>query len=247
MIQIIPAIDLLDGQVVRLTKGDYNEKTVYPHSPLEQARLFLEAGFKHIHVVDLNGAKSGRFENLDVIRSMVNQLGVSVQTGGGVRTIQQIEQLLEAEISGVICSSMTIRKPKEWLEAIRRWPDRMILGMDLKNGEVSWGGWLESEAVDLNAYLKPMTDAGLTRILSTDISRDGTLQGPNWELYRSLQEQFPSLDWIASGGVSSLDDLTELNRLELYGVVVGKAYYEGRITLEELASFGSEAASEQTS
>lgn len=237
--QIIPAIDLLDGEVVRLTKGDYNRKTVYSENPLEQARTFKEAGFDHIHVVDLNGAKEGAFRNLNWIRRIMDELDLSVQTGGGVRNKEQIRQLIDAGLSGIICSSLTVKNPDVWLDAVNSWPETMILGMDLKDGMLSWGGWLKTEKIDLETFLRPMIDAGLTTVLSTDISRDGTLEGPNHELYADLQQHFPELKWIASGGVSSLDDLTRLSDQKTDAVVVGKAYYEGRIPLEEMARLHS--------
>jgi len=234
--RIIPAIDLLDGQVVRLHKGEYSEKVTYNSNPLEQARLFRDAGFDHIHVVDLNGAKSGQFENLPHIKAMVDELGLSVQTGGGVRSLANIEQLLDTGITGVICSSMAVKKPEEWLQAIKLYPDQCILGMDLKDGKVAYAGWLETSDEPLESFLTPMIRAGLQTVLSTDISRDGTLAGPNTPLYVDLMKQFPGLNWIASGGVGSYEDLTGLVSANVYGVVVGKAYYEGKVSLEQLVA-----------
>lgn len=232
--RIIPAIDLLDGQAVRLQKGDYNKKTIYNHNPLEEARKFKTVGFDHIHVVDLNGAKSGSFENLPIIKQMIDELGLSVQTGGGVRSRQDIDQLLDAGLSGVICSSMAVKKTDEWMKAIEDHPDEMILGLDLKNGKMAYGGWLETSDAPIEEFINPMIDAGLKTVLSTDIARDGMLSGPNIDMYSDLQERFPQLNWIASGGVSSLADLVELKNHNLYGVVVGKAYYEGKIRLDEM-------------
>ena len=233
--KIIPAIDLLDGQVVRLQKGDYSMKTIYNHLPLDEAAKFKAAGFDHIHVVDLNGAKSGEFHNLPIIREIINDIGLSVQTGGGVRSRKDIDTLLDAGLSGVICSSMAVKKPEEWLQSIRDYPDQMILGLDLKDGKMAYGGWLETSDKPIEEFLNPMIDAGLKTVLSTDISRDGMLSGPNTEMYNDLQERFPQLNWIASGGVSKLDDLIILRNNGLYGSVVGKAYYEGNIRLDELA------------
>lgn len=234
--KIIPAIDLLDGQVVRLQKGNYKKKTVYNDNPVQEASKFKEAGFNHIHVVDLNGAKSGKFENLPLIKKIIDRTGLSVQTGGGVRSKADIELLLEAGLSGIICSSMAVKKPKEWIQAIRNYPEQMILGLDLKDGKMAYGGWLETSDQSIAEFLKPMMNAGLQTVLSTDISRDGMLSGPNVEMYQNLQHEFPDLDWIASGGVSNIDDLKELISINIYGVVVGKAYYEGRIGLEELSA-----------
>lgn len=232
---IIPAIDLLDGKAVRLQKGDYNKVTVYNHNPLEEAARFRDAGFTHIHVVDLNGAKSGAFENLPVIRAMIDQLGLSVQTGGGVRRSEDIERLIEAGLSGVICSSMAVKRPDEWLKAVTAYPEKMILGLDLKEGRMAYGGWLETSDEPIETFLNPMMEAGLQTVLSTDISRDGMLNGPNIPMYEELQKRFPELNWIASGGVSGMADLLALREKNLYGVVVGKAYYEGRITLNQMA------------
>lgn len=234
--KIIPAIDLLDGQVVRLQKGDYAKKTVYNDHPVEEAAKFKEAGFSHIHIVDLNGAKSGEFENLPIIKKIIKKLGLSVQTGGGVRSQKDIDQLIDAGLSGVICSSMTVKKPDEWIAAIKKHPEKMILGLDLKDGKMAYGGWLKTSDRSISDFLKPMQDAGLKTVLSTDISRDGMLSGPNIEMYKELQSDFPNLNWIASGGVSNSDDLKRLKKIGVYGVVVGKAYYEGRIRLKEMAA-----------
>lgn len=234
---IIPAIDLLDGEVVRLYKGDYNEKKVYHNVPLEQARTFSKAGFERLHIVDLNGAKSGSFENLPHTIQIIEELGVSVQTGGGIRSFDDVSRLIDAGVSRVICSSMAVKRPDEWLRALDRYPGQCILGLDLKDGKMSYGGWLETDDRSISDMVKPMIDAGLREVLSTDISRDGTLAGPNVELYRTMKEEFPDLDWIASGGVSSMQDLEELKGLGMSAAIVGKAYYEGNVTLEELAAF----------
>lgn len=232
--RIIPAIDLFDGQAVRLQKGDYAKKTIYNHNPLEEAQKFKAAGFDHIHVVDLNGAKSGQFENLPIIKTMISDLGLSIQTGGGVRSRKDIDRLLDAGLSGVICSSMAVKKPDEWMKAVKGHPDQMILGLDLKDGKMAYGGWLETSDKPIEEFINPMIGAGLKTVLSTDISRDGMLSGPNVEMYADLQNRFPQLNWIASGGVSNLQDLVELQNHNLYGVVVGKAYYEGNIRLDEM-------------
>lgn len=234
--KIIPAIDLLDGQVVRLQKGDYDKRTIYNHLPLDEAAKFKQAGFSHIHVVDLNGAKSGEFHNLPIIRTIIDELGLSVQTGGGVRSRKDIDLLLTAGVSGAICSSMAVKKPEEWLGAIQDHPDEMILGLDLKDGKMAYGGWLETSDEPIEEFLNPMIKAGLKTVLSTDIARDGMLSGPNVEMYKDLQKRFPDVNWIASGGVSNLQDLITLQSHNLYGVVVGKAYYEGHIRLDEMAA-----------
>lgn len=231
---VIPAIDLLDGQAVRLEKGHYDDVTVYNDDPVAEAQKFSDAGFNHIHIIDLNGAKQGSFVNLSIIKKIIDETDLSVQSGGGVRSYDDAQQLFDKGISQVICSSMAVKKPDEWLQLVEESPDRVILGMDLKDGRVAYGGWLETSDDPVDAFLEPMLEKGLQKVLCTDISRDGTLTGPNIELYRLLKKQFPAVNFIASGGVSDADDLKQLEQLDLYGVVVGKAYYEQQLTLEEM-------------
>ena len=234
---VIPAIDLLNGQVVRLHKGDYDQATIYNENPVEEARKFKEAGFEHIHVVDLNGAKEGEFVNLAHVKKIIEELGLSVQTGGGIRSYEDASMLLEAGLSNIICSSMAVKSQKDWLQVLDNYGDQAILGMDLKDGKVAYGGWLETLDQSLEEFLQPMIERGLSTVLCTDISKDGTLEGPNIELYRDLSAQFPNLNFIASGGVSDADDLQALSQEDTYGVVVGRAYYENKISLEELMNF----------
>ena len=231
---VIPAIDLLDGQVVRLHKGSYQEVTIYNDNVVIEAGNFKEAGFTHIHIVDLNGAKEGRFVNLDHITTVIKSLGLSVQTGGGIRTFDDVNKLIEAGINKVICSSMAIKNEPDWLKSLKQFPDNMILGMDLKDGKMAYGGWLETAEESVSSFLSRMIDQGLKEVLCTDISKDGTLAGPNIDLYKSLKAQFPSIHLIASGGVSSKQDLVELHDAGIDAVVVGKAYYEGHISLDEM-------------
>lgn len=238
--RIIPAIDLLDGQAVRLEKGDYHKRTIYNKNPLDVAFEFKSAGFTHIHVVDLNGAKSGNFENLPIIRTMIDEVGLSIQTGGGVRSIDDIDILIKSGLSGVICSSLAVKKPKDWLDSLSKYGEQMILGLDLKDGQMAFGGWLETTDTPIESFLNPMIEAGLKTVLSTDISRDGMLTGPNIDMYKDLQIRFPNVDWIASGGVSNLQDLVALQTHQLYGVVVGKAFYEGHIKLSEMVQLHNE-------
>ncbi|MFN1835430.1 1-(5-phosphoribosyl)-5-[(5-phosphoribosylamino)methylideneamino]imidazole-4-carboxamide isomerase [Balneola sp. MJW-20] len=235
--QVIPAIDLLDGRAVRLHKGSYEEVTVYHESPLEQARIFAEAGFDHIHVVDLNGARSGEFVNLPHIREIISELGISVQTGGGIRKYEDVKMLLDAGLSGIICSSMAIKNESDWVRSLKEHPEAMILGMDLKEGKIAYAGWLETAEESVDSFLGRMIQEGLKEVLCTDISKDGTLSGPNFDLYNRLHNNYPGIRLIASGGVAELSDLETLNSAGIDAVVVGKAYYENRITLEEMASF----------
>lgn len=234
---VIPAIDLLDGKVVRLRKGRYDEVTVYSDDPLEEAESFRDAGFSNIHVVDLNGAREGYFSNLPHLKKIVRQTGLSVQAGGGVRSLEDAGKLLEAGVSRVICGSLPVKKPEEWYRFLEEFPGRAILGMDLKGGRVAYGGWEVTTDRSIDNFLAPMLERSLRFVLCTDVSRDGTLEGPNVKMYRDLRESYPGLSFIASGGVGSAGDLAALRESGLSGVVVGRAYYEGILSLEEMKSF----------
>jgi len=234
--KVIPAIDLLNGQVVRLHKGKYEEATIYDDNPTHTAKLFKNAGFVHIHIVDLNGAKEGKFVNLPHVQTIIDELGLSVQTGGGIRTFEDVELLLNAGLSKIICSSMAIKNEPDWIKALEKFPEQMILGMDLKDGKIAYSGWLETAEEDTFSFLSRMIEYGLQEVLCTDISKDGTLSGPNFELYNSLKKAFPEVTIIASGGVSNQQDLIQLSDANIDAVVVGKAFYEHHITLEQMKS-----------
>jgi phosphoribosylformimino-5-aminoimidazole carboxamide ribotide isomerase len=237
---VIPAIDLYDQKVVRLKKGDYNQQTEYALSPLEQARVYAEAGFRHLHIVDLNGAKEGRFVNLPVIEEIISSLGVTVQTGGGIRTFADAKRLLDAGLSQLICSSIVVKNPSDWEKMLAELGgDVCILGLDVKDGKLAYAGWLETSDETIEEFLTKYLPLGLKNVLSTDISRDGMLSGINVELYKRLQESFPDLHFIASGGLKNADDLKALQAIDVHGVVIGKAYYEGHISLEEMMSFNA--------
>lgn len=237
---VIPAIDLLDGNVVRLHQGDYQKATIYSDSLLPVAQQFKDAGFNHIHIVDLNGAREGRFVNLQQILAVKETLGMSVQTGGGVRSLGDIELLLEAGINRVICTSMAVEKEDEWFSALERFGgERCILGLDIKHGQVAYSGWLKTIDESISTLLKRHISAGVKTILSTDISKDGTLDGPNQALYLQLQAEFPDVEIIASGGVANRADLEKLKENKFYGCVVGRAFYENQISLSDMMSVHS--------
>ena len=238
--RVIPAIDLLDGKVVRLHKGNYEDATIYNDSPLEEARKFSRAGFSHIHIVDLNGAKEGSFVNLSHIQQIIDELDISVQTGGGIRSFEDASTLLEDGISQIICSSMAVKNQADWLNVLDNYGERAILGMDLKDGQVAYGGWLKTLDQSLEEFLHPMIERGLSTVLCTDISRDGTLEGANIDLYKQLKQQYPNLQFIASGGVASVHDLEVLSKADLYGVVVGRAYYEQKLSLDDMKNINDE-------
>jgi len=235
--KVIPAIDLLGGQVVRLKKGNYEEVTVYEKNPLNIARKFADAGFDHIHIVDLDGARSGKFENLHLINDIKERTGLSIQTGGGIRTFEHCEKLLKGGIDKIVCSSMAVKNETDWIKALNTFGGvRCILGMDLLNGKMAYAGWLETMDEPINDYLDRMIEYGLTEVLCTDISRDGMLSGTNVGLYISLMKEYPVLNFIASGGVADVSDLEKLNTVNMHAVVVGRAYLEGFITLEQMRS-----------
>jgi phosphoribosylformimino-5-aminoimidazole carboxamide ribotide isomerase len=236
---VIPAIDLLDGNVVRLKKGDYTQVTVYERDPVALARRFADAGYRHIHIVDLNGARDGVFFHLQTIRRMMDETGLSVQVGGGIRTSSQMDELFDAGISNVVSGSMAVNDPETWLRMLDSHGSKCIFGMDLKDGKAAVGGWLETSDASLESLLEPMIAHGLKTVLCTDIQRDGMLSGANHDLYAELMLAWPQLQFIASGGVAGAEDLKRLKDRGVYGVVVGRAYFEGALDLATMSQFHS--------
>ena len=234
MIELIPAIDIINGQCVRLTKGDYDQKTVYG-KPLDMALEFERIGYKRLHVVDLDGAKSKHIVNDAVLREIMSSTNLVVDFGGGIKTDEDIEKAFAAGASMVTIGSIAVTNPDlfmGWLEQYGT--DRMILGADVRHGKISINGWKEDSAEDLLPFLKKYVDAGVRNVLCTEISKDGTLAGPAIELYQEIMDAYPQLHLIASGGVSSLNDIIALNAAGIPAVVFGKAIYEGKINLKEL-------------
>ena len=235
MIELIPAIDIINGQCVRLTKGDYQQKTVYSDSPAEVAKGFEQIGFQRLHVVDLDGAKSKHIVNDAVLRSITETTGLTVDFGGGIKTDDDIRKAFDAGAAMVTVGSIAVQQPKlcfEWLE--KYGPERIILGADVRHGKISINGWKEDSDEDLLPFLRKYIDAGIRNVLCTEISKDGTLAGPALELYRRIMQEYPELHLIASGGVSSIDDIKALDAAGIPAVVFGKAIYEGRIDLQKL-------------
>ena len=235
MIELIPAIDIIDGQCVRLTKGDYDQKTVYGNDPVVVAQRFETMGFRRLHVVDLDGAKSSHVVNVDVLRRITEQTSLVVDFGGGIKTDEDIEKAFDNGAQMVTVGSIAVKKPElfvEWLE--RYGSERMILGADVRNGLVSINGWKEDSKEELLPFLKYYIDHGVRNVLCTEISKDGTLAGPATELYKSIMATYPQLHLIASGGVSCTEDIIRLEREGIPAVVFGKAFYEGRIDMAAL-------------
>ena len=235
MIELIPAIDIIGGQCVRLTKGDYDQKTVYRDSPAEVAREFENIGFKRLHVVDLDGAKSKHIVNEQVLQTITAETHLTVDFGGGIKTDEDIEKAFTAGASMVTIGSIAVTNPDLFMGWLEKYgSDRIILGADVRHGKISINGWKEDSSEDLLPFLRKYVDAGVKNVLCTEISKDGTLAGPAIELYRQVMAAYPELHLIASGGVSSIEDIQALDIAGIPAVVFGKAIYEGRIDLNEL-------------
>lgn len=234
-IELIPAIDIIDGKCVRLTKGDYDQKKVYNENPVEVAQHFESLGFKRLHVVDLDGAKSKHIVNDDVLRAITAATSLVVDFGGGIKTEEDIEKAFDAGAAMVTVGSIAVTNPQLFLNWIEQYgAEKLILGADVRNGKISINGWKEDSSEDLLPFLKQYTDKGVRNVLCTEISKDGTLQGPAIDLYQQIMKAYPDMHLIASGGVSCNDDIRALETADIPAVVFGKAFYEGKINVEEL-------------
>ncbi|HFU3699071.1 TPA: 1-(5-phosphoribosyl)-5-[(5-phosphoribosylamino)methylideneamino]imidazole-4-carboxamide isomerase [Streptococcus suis] len=237
--QIYPAIDIRNGKAVRLFKGDFNQETIVNPDVLDQAKTFAAAGIDFIHVVDLDGALEGRATNRDLIASLKSETGLRIQVGGGVRTLDQIADYLDAGIDRVIIGSMAVKNPDFIKQALERFGSQaIVVGIDAKNGFVATEGWLETSQVDYLSLAKEMEKIGVRLFVYTDVDRDGTLTGPNFDHYRKLKATLTEADVIASGGIHAVSDLVELAQIGVAGTIVGKAYYSGKVSLDELQQFG---------
>jgi phosphoribosylformimino-5-aminoimidazole carboxamide ribotide isomerase len=233
--EIIPAIDIIDGKCVRLTKGDYTQKTEYFNDPLEVAKIFEQAGINRLHLVDLDGARQKRVINIKTLETIALNTSLTIDFGGGVKTREDLERVFNAGATQVTAGSIAAKDPDE----VRKWlhdfgGEKIILGADVLYRKIMVSGWQQATELELFAYLKDYIEAGVHYAICTDISKDGMLGGPAFELYEEILKEFPTLKLIASGGVSNLDDLHKLKTNGLFGAIVGKAYYENKITLEEL-------------
>ncbi|MCO4684441.1 phosphoribosyl-formimino-5-amino-imidazole- carboxamide-ribotide isomerase [Streptococcus infantarius subsp. infantarius] len=237
--QILPAIDIKEGQAVRLFKGDFNQKTVVNPDVIGQSKIFAQAGIDFIHVVDLDGALDGRATNRDLIAKLKKESGLGVEVGGGIRMLEQIEDYLAVGIDRVIIGSMAVKNPDFVKAALEKFgSDKIVVGIDAKNGMVATEGWLETSNVDYISLAKAMEKIGVTLFVYTDVDRDGTLTGPNFEHYERLVAELTTAKVIASGGIAEQSDLVKLQEIGVAGTIVGKAYYNGNISLEELKAFG---------
>ena len=229
---IFPAIDLYDKKAVRLFKGDYSQMTVYSDTPLLVARDFEEKGAEYIHMVDLEGAKDGTTPNLSVVKDIVEKTSLRVEIGGGIRSMETIDKYISAGVYRVILGTSAVTDESFLKEALAKYGEKIAVGADIKDGYVAIKGWLESSAYLCEDFFRKMQSLGVKTIICTDISKDGAMKGTNLALYKELSEKF-SIDIVASGGVSSMEDVRALREMDLYGAIIGKAYYVGAIDLKE--------------
>ena len=229
---IFPAIDLFDKKAVRLYKGDYQNMTVYSDNPIEIAIDFKNSGAKYMHVVDLEGAKTGETPNIDVIKKLVSATDMFVEVGGGIRSMEVIDRYISAGVSRVILGTSAVTDREFLMTALAKYGEKVAVGVDIKDGKVAIKGWTEKSDLDGFAFCKSMQDLGVKTIICTDISKDGAMMGANHELYKRLKDEL-DIFVVASGGVSSLDDVKRLREIDLYGAIIGKAYYTKSIDLKD--------------
>lgn len=229
---ILPAIDMFDKKAVRLFKGDYEKMTVYSDNPIEIALDFKASGAEFIHLVDLEGAKDGTTPNISVVEKIIKETGLKCEIGGGIRSKEVLEKYLDIGVSRVILGTAAVNDHEFLLWAVEKYGDKIAVGADIKDGFVAIKGWIEKSEISCDDFFRDMESIGVKTVICTDISKDGAMQGTNRELYKSLSEKF-NIDIVASGGVSSIDDIIALRKMNLYGAIVGKAYYLKAIDLKE--------------
>jgi phosphoribosylformimino-5-aminoimidazole carboxamide ribotide isomerase len=236
--EIIPAIDIIDGHAVRLTEGDFNLKTVYHEDPVSIARQFEEAGLKRLHLVDLDGARSGKVQNWKVLEDISRSTGLAIDFGGGIKTPGELQRVFDLGAAYAAVGSIAVKDEAGFLDWLEKFgAEKFLLGADVRNGKIAVSGWLETTSIDILDFIEKYVSRGVRQLFCTDVGRDGRLEGPAVDLYRNIIERFPQSHFIASGGVSSLDDLVVLREMGCSGVILGKAIYENRISLEQLRSF----------
>ena len=238
MIEIIPAIDIIDGRCVRLSQGDYAQQTTYEADPVDMVKRYADSGVKRVHVVDLDGAKAAFPANLGLLERMAGVNGVNIEWGGGLKSDEAVRAALDSGATYAIVGSIAATSPDlfaAWLEQFGA--ERMVLGADVRTGRVAISGWKEELDLSIDDLVKRFLPQGLTQTICTDISRDGMLQGPSFELYARLQSDYPTVDFTVSGGISSMADILRLDEMNLRKVIVGKAIYEGRIALKEIEQY----------
>lgn len=238
---VVPSIDLLDGKVVRLSKGDYSTPTIYNEDSLNQAKIFEQNGFKHLHIIDLLGSKNGRINIHDELIGIRRNTDLNLQFGGGVRNFNDMDQLILMGVNKVVLGSLTMKNKPMFEQFIEDYGiDRFIIAVDVNEYHIAIKGWTEQTKIHVFDHINYCLDQGIDTFLCTDIGRDGLLNGPNFELYKEIQTEFPGIKLFASGGVRDIEDLYELKEIEMHGAIIGRAIYENKIDLEELSEFASE-------
>jgi phosphoribosylformimino-5-aminoimidazole carboxamide ribotide isomerase len=236
--QIIPAIDIIEGKCVRLTEGDYAQKKIYNEHPLEVAKQFEDAGLQRLHLVDLDGAKAGAVKNWKVLETIAGKTSLNIDFGGGIKKEEDVKIVFSSGAALATVGSIAVKNEALFVSWLQHFgADKFLLGADVKNEKITVGGWLETTDVWIYDFIEKYIAHGVQQIFCTDVSKDGRLEGPSTELYKNIIQKFPQLHFIASGGVSSVNDLGELQNIGCSGAIVGKAIYEGRITLDELKRF----------
>lgn len=236
--RIIPAIDIIDGKCVRLTKGDYNTKKVYNENPLEIAKAFEGAGIQYLHVVDLDGAKASSIVNYKTLEQLATKTNLKIDFGGGLKSDEDLKIAFESGANQITGGSIAVKKPdifKNWIQSYGS--DKIILGADCKNEKIAVSGWLEESDLNVIPFISKYQSKGIDYVICTDISKDGMLEGPSFDLYKRILSEVSSIRLIASGGISEFDELPKLAEMGCEGVIIGKAIYENRISLKELENF----------
>ena len=237
-IEIIPAIDLIDAKCVRLSQGDYNQKTIYNENPLEVAKMFEDAGITRLHLVDLDGAKAKHIVNYKVLETIAGKTNLVIDFGGGLKSDKDLEIAFNSGAAMVTGGSIAVKEKDTFLSWLEKFgSEKIILGADAKDGNIAVSGWLETTELGVIDFISEFHKQGISKVISTDISRDGMLSGPSFELYADIMKKLPKVEIIASGGIATMDDILKLDEMGVPGVITGKAIYENRITLKEIEQF----------
>ena len=237
--EIIPAIDIIDGKCVRLTHGDYNQKKIYNEHPLEVARQFEDAGLQRLHLVDLDGAKAGKVTNWKVLETLAGKTALTIDFGGGIKSEKDVEIVFNSGAALATIGSMAVKDEETFIAWLNKWgAEKFFLGADVKDEKLTVSGWLEQTDIWIYDFIQLYLQKGVQQLFCTDVAKDGALQGPSLELYKNIVQKFPELHFVASGGVSNIDDVYQLQDAGCKGVIIGKAIYEGRVTLTELKKIG---------
>lgn len=233
--EVIPAIDIIEGKCVRLTHGDYSQKKIYNEHPLEVARQFEDAGLQRLHLVDLDGAKAGSIKNWKVLEAIAGKTSLIVDFGGGIKSEKDVQIVFDSGAALTTIGSMAVKEKETFVQWLQKWgANKFLLGADVKGEKLTISGWLEQTEIWIYDFMEDYIQQGIQQIFCTDVSKDGALEGPSTELYKNIIEKFPDLHFIASGGVSSMDDVYQLQDIGCKGVIIGKAIYEGRVGLTDL-------------